>query len=88
MKHYTRPLKNAETTFVVNKSERYFVLVSPRSLHAWESLGLGYLASYSYKFGFRREHYRFFSGEFEDPRFDDPACIEPADGPVQRPLPL
>lgn len=41
------------------------VLVSPRSLHAWECLGLGYLASYSYKFGYRPEQYRFFSGEFD-----------------------
>ncbi len=40
-------------------------LVSPRSLHAWESLGLGYLASYSYRFGLRPEHYRFFAAEFD-----------------------
>jgi radical SAM superfamily enzyme YgiQ (UPF0313 family) len=40
-------------------------LVNPRSLHAWECLGLGYLASYSYLFGFAPEQYRFFSGEFD-----------------------
>lgn len=47
-------------------------LVSPESLHAWECLGLGYLASYSYKFGYRPEQYRFFSGEFDD----QPTIIE------------
>ncbi len=41
------------------------VLVSPRSQHAWECLGLGYLASYSYKFGIRPEQYSFFSAEFD-----------------------
>jgi radical SAM superfamily enzyme YgiQ (UPF0313 family) len=41
------------------------VLVSPRSMHAWECLGLGYLASYSYKFGFSPEQYAFFTAEFD-----------------------
>ena len=41
------------------------VLISPRSLHSWESLGLGYLASYSYKFGFSREQYSYFSQQFD-----------------------
>lgn len=49
---------------MIDNSEK-IVLVSPRSLHAWECLGLGYLASYSYKFGFRPERYRFFTGEFD-----------------------
>ena len=40
-------------------------LVSPESLHAWECLGLGYLASYSYKFGYAREQYRFYNAEFD-----------------------
>jgi len=40
-------------------------LISPRSIHAWECLGLGYLASYSYQFGFRPEQYRFFAAEFD-----------------------
>lgn len=41
------------------------VLLTPRSLHYWESLGLGYLASYSYKFGYRPESYRFYCSEFD-----------------------
>ncbi len=41
------------------------VLISPSSLHYWESLGLGYLASYSYKFGFSPYNYKFFSAEFD-----------------------
>lgn len=41
------------------------VLISPRTLHSWESLGIGYLASYSYKFGFTPDHYKFFHGEFD-----------------------
>lgn len=45
--------------------DRKFVLVNPHSLHAWECLGLGYLASYSYKFGYRPDQYHFFSGEFD-----------------------
>ncbi|MBI5713663.1 MAG: B12-binding domain-containing radical SAM protein [Chloroflexi bacterium] len=41
------------------------VLINPRSLHAWECLGLGYLASYSYNFGYHPEQYGFFAGEFD-----------------------
>lgn len=41
------------------------VLISPRCEHGWESLGLGYLASYSYLFGFRPEQYRFFNSQFD-----------------------
>ena len=44
---------------------RKIVLVSPHSLHAWECLGLGYLASHSYKFDYRPEQYKFFAGEFD-----------------------
>lgn len=44
---------------------RRIVLVNPRSLHAWESLGLGYIASYSYLFGMAPDQYRFFHGEFD-----------------------
>jgi len=41
------------------------VLINPSSLHAWEALGLGYLASFSYKFGYRPEQYSFYAGEFD-----------------------
>ena len=41
-------------------------LINPKSMHAWESLGLGYLASYSYKFGYYRNQYSFYHGEFDD----------------------
>jgi anaerobic magnesium-protoporphyrin IX monomethyl ester cyclase len=44
---------------------RKIALVNPRSLHAWECLGLGYIASYSYEFGYAPEQYRFFAGEFD-----------------------
>ena len=40
-------------------------LISPRSIHYWESLGLGYIASYSYKFGYTPEQYSFYSAEFD-----------------------
>ncbi|MFQ5681797.1 MAG: B12-binding domain-containing radical SAM protein [Candidatus Binatia bacterium] len=49
----------------INGRHKKIVLVSPGSLHAWESLGLGYLASYSYEFGFSPQQYRFFTGEFD-----------------------
>lgn len=41
------------------------VLISPASIHYWESLGLGYLASYSYKFGYTCDQYKFYSQEFD-----------------------
>lgn len=37
----------------------------PNSVHSWESLACGYLASYSYKFGFSANQYTFFSGAFD-----------------------
>ena len=46
------------------RAER-IVMINPRSLHAWESLGIGYLASYSYQFGFRSDQYRFFTAHFD-----------------------
>ncbi len=49
----------------VRSSAPRFALVSPKSLHAWECLGLGYIASHSYRHGFRREDYRFFAAEFD-----------------------
>jgi len=51
-------------------------LVSPRSRHAWECLGLGYLASYSYRFGLRPEQYRFFAGEFDSDEAIVAGCAE------------
>src|SRR5262249_45296524 len=45
--------------------QQKIALINPSSLHAWECLGLGYLASYSYKFGFAPENYRFYCGEFD-----------------------
>ena len=41
------------------------VLIAPKSEHSWESLGLGYIAAYSYLFGFRPEQYSFFHGQFD-----------------------
>lgn len=42
------------------------VLIRVKSIHSWEALGLGYLASYSYKYGgFTREDYQFFDGFFD-----------------------
>lgn len=49
----------------MGENSNKIVLINPRSIHSWESLGLGYLASYSYLFGFSREQYSFFSGEFD-----------------------
>lgn len=40
-------------------------LCRAKSNHSWEALGLGYLASYSYKFGFSREQYSFFDENFD-----------------------
>lgn len=44
-----------------------FVFIRPKSIHQWEALGVGYLASYSYKYGraFARENYDFFDGCFD-----------------------
>jgi len=41
------------------------VLVTPKSDHSWESLGLGYIAAYSYLFGFQPNQYSFFHGQFD-----------------------
>jgi anaerobic magnesium-protoporphyrin IX monomethyl ester cyclase len=41
------------------------VLIAPKSEHSWESLGLGYIAAYSYLFGIRPEQYSFFHGQFD-----------------------
>lgn len=40
-------------------------MITPRFDHGWESLGLGYLASYSYRFGFSPEQYSYFNGQFD-----------------------
>jgi anaerobic magnesium-protoporphyrin IX monomethyl ester cyclase len=56
---------DVRTKSLMPTSHKQIVLVSPRSLHSWESLGLGYLASYSYKFGYTPDQYRFFGGEFD-----------------------
>lgn len=52
------------------------VLIRPRSVHSWEALGLGYIASYSYKFGFTPEQYTFFSGEFDSDETIVSGCNE------------
>lgn len=39
--------------------------VIPKSAHMWESLGVGYLASYSYKFRFSPDQYKFYTQEFD-----------------------
>lgn len=46
---------------------RRFVLIRPRSIHQWEALGVGYLASYSYKYGdgIKKDDYAFFDGSFD-----------------------
>lgn len=49
----------------MKRNDLKIVLISPQSLHSWECLGLGYLASYSYKFGYRPDQYYFFSSEFD-----------------------
>ena len=46
-------------------TDKKIVLIVPKSLHSWESLACGYLASYSYKFGFKPEQYRFYLGSFD-----------------------
>jgi radical SAM superfamily enzyme YgiQ (UPF0313 family) len=45
-------------------------------MHAWECLGLGYLASFSYKFGYCRDQYRFFSGEFDNDETIIAGCLD------------
>lgn len=54
------------------------VFIIPRSAHMWESLGVGYLASYSYKFGFSPEQYKFYTQEF-DTEYEILAGCEDAD---------
>lgn len=46
-------------------NNKKIVLIRPKSLHSWEALGIGYLASYSYKFGYKPEQYKFFTAEFD-----------------------
>lgn len=42
------------------------ILIRVKSIHSWEALGMGYLASYSYKYGgFAREDYQFYDGFFD-----------------------
>jgi anaerobic magnesium-protoporphyrin IX monomethyl ester cyclase len=52
------------------------VLINPHSIHAWESLGLGYIASYSYLFGFHPAQYLFFSGEFDSDEEIINECVD------------
>lgn len=51
-------------------------LVAPRCDHGWESLGLGYIASYSYKFGFSPEQYSFFNSQFDTDEEIVSGCTE------------
>jgi len=41
------------------------VFIVPRSEHMWEALGVGYLASYSYEFGFSPDNYKFYTQQFD-----------------------
>jgi radical SAM superfamily enzyme YgiQ (UPF0313 family) len=50
----------------MNNKDSKIILINPKSMHSWESLGLGYLASYSYKYGYCADQYRFYHGEFDD----------------------
>ncbi|MCM0081191.1 radical SAM protein [Geomonas sp. Red32] len=52
------------------------VLIAPRSEHSWESLGLGYIAAYSYRFGFTPEQYTFFHGQFDTDETIVAGCAE------------
>lgn len=56
---------------------RRFVFIRPKSIHQWEALGVGYLASYSYKYGgYSREDYAFFDGRFDSDDIIVEGCRE------------
>lgn len=43
-----------------------YVFIRPYSIHQWEALGVGYLASYSYRYGgYSRFDYSFYDGRFD-----------------------
>lgn len=46
-------------------SIRKLVLIRPKGQAVLECLGLGYLASYSYRFGFAPHQYQYFDAEYE-----------------------